>query len=129
MINILAENFNDACFLPIIIGRCRGHFPKWGFDRDLKNCTNFTYGGCDGNTNQFESQLQCEEWCLPKPQAEESPILSTNLAIFACLLLSLFNLVVITLFCLDRYSSIDIRERFSRFRRPKEKIVQYNFTV
>ncbi|XP_067288679.1 papilin-like isoform X2 [Pseudorasbora parva] len=52
-----------ACRLPIHVGPCRAHIPMWAFDSSAGKCVPFTYGGCEGNGNKFNSQKECEEQC------------------------------------------------------------------
>ena len=49
--------------LEIKTGPCRGSFEKWGFDRDTRRCIQFSYGGCRGNRNNFDSYHSCNETC------------------------------------------------------------------
>lgn len=51
------------CTLPAETGPCRGLFPKFYFDSSSKSCKGFTYGGCDGNGNRFDSEAACKAAC------------------------------------------------------------------
>merc|ERR1719378_1161596 len=42
-------------------GPCRAAFPRWTFSQG--SCRRFTYGGCRGNNNRFDSQAQCVASC------------------------------------------------------------------
>ncbi|XP_077535962.1 uncharacterized protein LOC144148277 [Haemaphysalis longicornis] len=53
----------DACAQPKRPGPCYGVLPMWYYDADSRECRNFTYGGCEGNDNRFESREHCEERC------------------------------------------------------------------
>nr|AFM90128.1 Kunitz-like protease inhibitor [Callorhinchus milii] len=59
------------CLLPIQIGKCRGAIPKWRFDKTMRTCVEFTYSGCDGNKNNFDSEMECKKHC-PVPEARGS---------------------------------------------------------
>uniref|UniRef100_A0A8C9SHY4 Protein AMBP n=1 Tax=Scleropages formosus TaxID=113540 RepID=A0A8C9SHY4_SCLFO len=58
-----------ACRLPVVTGPCKAAFPRWAFQRD--NCVPFTYGGCDGNSNNFDSKTECEKYCGVSEDGDE----------------------------------------------------------
>ncbi|KAL7056993.1 hypothetical protein AAHC03_019043 [Spirometra sp. Aus1] len=51
------------CTLPLIHGKCRGNFVRYGYDERLGRCQKFLYGGCGGNKNRFPSMEKCMERC------------------------------------------------------------------
>ncbi|XP_077538081.1 papilin-like isoform X3 [Haemaphysalis longicornis] len=53
----------DACAQPKQPGPCYGVLPMWYYDSYARECRNFTYGGCEGNDNRFESRELCEQRC------------------------------------------------------------------
>ncbi|KAK8394131.1 hypothetical protein O3P69_006372 [Scylla paramamosain] len=53
----------DICRLPIEIGHCRAALPNWYYDVDTESCIAFSYGGCAGNANRFQSVELCERQC------------------------------------------------------------------
>ncbi|CAI9597847.1 unnamed protein product [Staurois parvus] len=44
-------------------GSCRASFSRWYYDPLSKKCMGFTYGGCNGNGNNFMYEEECEEFC------------------------------------------------------------------
>ncbi|CAF2992373.1 unnamed protein product [Rotaria socialis] len=59
------------CELPRLPGPCRGMFPSFYFDVSTKQCKEFTYGGCRGNANRFETEEKCRAVCGEKYGTEE----------------------------------------------------------
>ena len=53
----------DLCSLPVVVGPCRAAFPRWFYNSTSQRCESFTYGGCKGNANRFESKELCESAC------------------------------------------------------------------
>ncbi|XP_078313590.1 uncharacterized protein LOC111130469 isoform X3 [Crassostrea virginica] len=62
-IDIDNEKGQDTCQQPMDTGPCRGNIPRWYFDKDSKQCLEFLYGGCQGNTNNFETREECQKSC------------------------------------------------------------------
>ena len=53
------------CQLPVDPGPCRAAFPRYVFNSTSGKCEMFTYGGCDGNQNNFETMEACKSSCNP----------------------------------------------------------------
>lgn len=53
----------ERCLLPIRKGVCRALIPRWSYDTEAKKCTEFKFGGCDGNGNNFGTEKQCMDAC------------------------------------------------------------------
>jgi hypothetical protein len=51
------------CSLPADSGPCRAAIPRWFHNADTGACEPFTYGGCEGNANNFESLRACQTAC------------------------------------------------------------------
>nr|CAD7403319.1 unnamed protein product [Timema cristinae] len=54
----------DACDQPKFEGPCRGNFSRWYFDKESGICSEFSYGGCKGNGNNFYTESACHQQCL-----------------------------------------------------------------
>jgi hypothetical protein len=53
----------SLCFLEPDPGPCRGLHQRWAFDAATGLCLPFTYGGCEGNANNFETPDDCYGAC------------------------------------------------------------------
>ncbi|XP_038652370.1 carboxypeptidase inhibitor SmCI-like [Scyliorhinus canicula] len=54
-----------TCSLPREVGRCRGSFIRFYYNQNTLACEQFTYGGCGGNANNFETMSECQTNCQP----------------------------------------------------------------
>uniref|UniRef100_A0A0K8R5G7 Putative salivary kunitz domain protein n=1 Tax=Ixodes ricinus TaxID=34613 RepID=A0A0K8R5G7_IXORI len=57
---------NPNCTSPWDDGPCRAQIPRYYFDPVTKKCSEFMYGGCGGNGNNYESEKECLEKCRGK---------------------------------------------------------------
>lgn len=53
----------DQCSLVKDEGICPGNVPRFYFDKTAERCLLFSYGGCGGNTNNFQSEDSCISTC------------------------------------------------------------------
>ncbi|KAL0972821.1 hypothetical protein UPYG_G00195160 [Umbra pygmaea] len=56
-------NSTDICRMPMVVGNCRASFPRYYYNVSNQTCTLFFYGGCGGNNNSFNTQIECETSC------------------------------------------------------------------
>ena len=59
-----------VCSLASDTGPCYGYFLRFYYDQNSKSCKQFSYGGCDGNGNNFETESECLQKCAEKKQRE-----------------------------------------------------------
>ncbi|KAM7421497.1 hypothetical protein PAMA_015576 [Pampus argenteus] len=45
-------------------GPCRDYKVKWYYDSTANSCAQFWFGGCQGNSNRFETEKSCRETCV-----------------------------------------------------------------
>lgn len=56
----------EQCHQPKETGRCFALFYRYAYNLDTQSCEEFIYGGCAGNSNNFDTKEQCEQICLTK---------------------------------------------------------------
>ncbi len=44
-------------------GSCAKLITRWFYSTKVASCLTFQYGGCDGNTNNFATEEECEKFC------------------------------------------------------------------
>uniref|UniRef100_A0A673C4G4 BPTI/Kunitz inhibitor domain-containing protein n=1 Tax=Sphaeramia orbicularis TaxID=375764 RepID=A0A673C4G4_9TELE len=59
----LSSSLPVLCRLPMKVGSCRAAFPRFFYNVTDQTCRRFTYGGCDANSNNFETKEECESTC------------------------------------------------------------------
>ena len=65
------------CTMPLDAGRCSGRVPRYYYDASAGRCERFTYGGCEGNANNFMTLAECEERCSGvEPSTAPPPVSS-----------------------------------------------------
>jgi len=60
----------DDCKLPAETGSCRAFFPRFYFNSG--KCEQFTYGGCEGNNNNFKTIDECQAKCGSTSSSESA---------------------------------------------------------
>ncbi|KAK3543853.1 hypothetical protein QTP70_030061 [Hemibagrus guttatus] len=59
----IEEVVRAVCWAPARKGPCRAKLSRWYFVAETGRCAPFTFGGCGGNRNNFESEEYCMAVC------------------------------------------------------------------
>ncbi|XP_053482716.1 amyloid beta (A4) precursor protein b isoform X1 [Ictalurus furcatus] len=59
----IEEVVRAVCWAPARKGPCDAKLPRWYFVAETGRCAPFTFGGCGGNRNNFESEEYCMAVC------------------------------------------------------------------
>ena len=54
---------DNICIAPAVVGPCDAAIPRWFYNSSTGRCEQFTWGGCGGNGNNFETRDECEAAC------------------------------------------------------------------
>ncbi|XP_028317027.1 collagen, type XXVIII, alpha 1a [Gouania willdenowi] len=54
----------EGCRKPLDPGPCREYVVRWYYDPEANACAQFWFGGCQGNTNNFETEAMCRNTCV-----------------------------------------------------------------
>eukprot|EP01084_Bolivina_argentea_P228641 386123_1 len=54
---------DNPCSLPPNHGPCGDSLTRYYYNSNTATCTEFTYGGCEGNGNNFRNAQQCRQFC------------------------------------------------------------------
>uniref|UniRef100_A0A0N5AGB2 Kunitz/Bovine pancreatic trypsin inhibitor domain protein n=1 Tax=Syphacia muris TaxID=451379 RepID=A0A0N5AGB2_9BILA len=67
----ISQHFkSNPCVQPVDPGPCKEAHLRYFFDKKTKSCRLFYYGGCEGNTNNFDTELECEHRCNGEARTE-----------------------------------------------------------
>uniref|UniRef100_A0A667XXK5 Collagen alpha-1(XXVIII) chain n=1 Tax=Myripristis murdjan TaxID=586833 RepID=A0A667XXK5_9TELE len=57
-------DFRRRCGQALDPGPCRNYVVKWYYDATANACAQFWFGGCLGNSNQFDTEKSCIKACV-----------------------------------------------------------------
>ncbi|XP_052009448.1 kunitz-type protease inhibitor 1-like [Xyrauchen texanus] len=63
LIELPLDTEKARCVELPLTGPCRASFSNWYYNPYERRCNRFTFGGCDGNNNRFETEDQCMKLC------------------------------------------------------------------
>ncbi|KAG8572802.1 hypothetical protein GDO81_012168 [Engystomops pustulosus] len=68
---VITRDVAANCLLDVSHGTsCRDVQRMWYYVRDIDACSQFWYGGCDGNGNRFSTENECLQACSSKRQGK-----------------------------------------------------------
>uniref|UniRef100_A0A8C5SA07 BPTI/Kunitz inhibitor domain-containing protein n=1 Tax=Laticauda laticaudata TaxID=8630 RepID=A0A8C5SA07_LATLA len=59
----------NICTLPPDRGPCKEKLQRWFYELKTDRCKKFTFGGCEGNANNFNVRWMCRRRCPLHPAA------------------------------------------------------------
>lgn len=62
---VTSSSIPSFCLLEPEMGPCEAAMNRWFYDSVQGECSTFMYGGCDGNQNNFQNKMSCENMCKP----------------------------------------------------------------
>ncbi|KAL2085226.1 hypothetical protein ACEWY4_018546 [Coilia grayii] len=71
-----AIHLPEACREPVVVGPCKGAFPRFYYNATTHSCQTFLFGGCRDKANNFLSREECESTCrggAAPPEEELTP--------------------------------------------------------
>ncbi|XP_067097152.1 kunitz-type protease inhibitor 1b isoform X1 [Osmerus mordax] len=63
LLNVDVDHKKVRCTEPPKTGPCRASHTRWYYDPLNRKCYRFTFGGCEGNDNNFEQEDTCSSTC------------------------------------------------------------------
>lgn len=70
VVNVTRKILPDRCLVKTEPGPCKHYIYKWTFNKAEGKCRTFLYGGCLGNENRFNSEIECLHYCIGGPERE-----------------------------------------------------------
>lgn len=106
-------------------GQCTESIPRWYYNPFSEKCDRFTYGGCDGNMNNFEEEEECMKSCsgVTKRDAigrrwETFEPHSDTLSAFEVVIAVLLGICIMVVLAIIGYFFLKNRRKSSRRRQP-----------
>ncbi|XP_053193373.1 kunitz-type protease inhibitor 1-like [Scomber japonicus] len=124
LLSIDVNQRKARCAEPPRTGPCRASHTRWYYDPLNRKCLRFTFGGCDGNDNNFETIEKCSETCdgvterhvfsrgmFERFEEEEDDDDSGSIALAVVLSVAILALLAILTYCF-------LKSRRERSHRP-----------
>jgi len=68
------------------VGQCDDNVLAWYFDHSSEQCRNFTYSGCGGNDNRYETEEKCVSQCMwITADGKLTPSVESEIVLWCCI--------------------------------------------
>ena len=54
---------HPICYEPMFQGGCQASLKRFYHDKETGTCKQFYFGGCNGNSNNFKTMEECNDFC------------------------------------------------------------------
>ncbi|XP_074853104.1 kunitz-type protease inhibitor 1 isoform X2 [Carettochelys insculpta] len=106
-------------------GLCQESIPRWYYNPFAEKCDRFTYGGCEGNKNNFEEEEECLQSCAGITKADvigqrwgAREAATASLSAFEVAIAVLLCICIMIVLLIIGYYFLKNRKKNSRRRQP-----------